>query len=107
MTKRRIYFIKWKHSIKYNSVYRQGRAWDFTEEAGLILAGGGKPYPTIVEQSTDRGKTFQQIQTMPYGGNKKKEKTAGHVAGACLVIIDAKTVFVAGGKFGKYIFTLF
>ena len=101
MTKRHIYFVKWKHFIKYKSVHRQGRAWDFTEEAGLILAGGGNPYPTIVEQSTDRGKTFQQIQTMPYGGNGKQRR-AGHVQGACLVIIDATTVFVAGGQYGKY-----
>ena len=83
------------------------RAWDFNQEVGLLLAGGRNPWNDVVEISTDYGKSFKQIQNMPYGGNKKKEKTAGHVAGACLVIIDAKTVFVAGGKFGKYIFTLF
>ena len=72
----------------------------------MILAGGRKPWNDVVERSTDYGKSFQQIQNMPYGGNKKRKKTAGRVAGACLVIIDAKTVFVAGGIFGKCIFTL-
>ena len=89
-----------KHLIKNTPVYSRWRAWDFTEEAGLILAGGGQPYSTIVEQSTDRGKTFQQIQTMPYGGNGNAW-TARRVVGACMVIIDATTVFIAGGYHGR------
>ena len=38
---------------------------------------------------------------MPYGGNANPSN-AGFVQGACLVIIDATTVFVAGGWFGKF-----
>ena len=92
------------------SFYRQWRAWDFTQEAGLILAGGIIPWTDVVERSTDYGKSFQQIQTMPYGGNgrtqRTQQRTAGRVAGACLVIIDTTTVFVAGGWFGKLILML-
>ena len=40
---------------------------------------------------------------MPYGGNGKPWST-GRVIGACLVIIDATTVFFAGGHFGKSYF---
>ena len=40
---------------------------------------------------------------MPYGGNGRNQRTAGRVGGACLVIIDATTVFVAGGFFGRLI----
>ena len=50
----------------------------------------------MVERSTDYGKTFTQIGTLPYGGNGNNW-SAGRVAGACMVIIDATTVFVAGG----------
>ena len=92
------------------SFCRQWRAWDFTQEAGLILAGGIIPWTDVVERSTDYGKSFQQIQTMPYGGNgrnqRTQQRTAGRVAGACLVIVDATTVFVAGGWFGKLILVL-
>ena len=58
----------------------------------------------VVEKSTDYGKTFTQIGTLPYGGNGNAW-SAGRVAGACMVIIDATTVFVAGGWYRKYPFT--
>ena len=81
-----------------------GRAWDFTPEVGLIMGSawdcqvpcsqGLTKYSTIVERSTDYGQTFQNLSDVPYGN-------ARGMNGACMVIIDEETAFMAGGRFGK------
>ena len=80
---------------------RWGRGWDFTPEVGLIMGSswdcrapcsqGLTKYSKIVERSTDYGQTFQNLSDVPYGGQYGMN-------GACVVIVDEETVFMAGGR---------
>ena len=65
--------------------------WDST-------TGGAPNFPKhskIVERSTNNGSSFQTLPDIPYGS------TYG-LFGACLVVIDANTVFLAGGRMGRF-----
>ena len=71
-----------------NFVSRRYRAWDFNSQVGLVLAGSSAPGSNTVEISENGGLTFRQLADIPY---------ANKLSGACVVIIDYETVFIAGG----------
>ena len=69
-------------------VFRRRRAWDFNPQVGLVLAGSNGPNSDTVEISENGGITFRQLDDIPY---------TNKFHGACVVIIDEETIFVAGG----------
>ena len=73
---------------------RYFRAWDYHQEAGLLIAGGAGRWTTVVEQSKNYGQTFRRLSGIPYVASG----TWG-VQGACFVIIDADTAILIGGKY--------
>ena len=75
------------------SIYR---AWDFEPSVRLVLAGGVYPLSKAVEVSRDHGRTFTALPEMPYGPSGIGQDAG--VFGACLAIVDSKTIFVAGGR---------
>ena len=67
--------------------------YDFHPDVGLIVAGAHNPSSKKVELSTNYGQSKTSLPDIPYG--------SGWNHGACLVIVDSTTVFVAGGR-SKY-----
>ena len=76
--------------IIFNFHFRNGRAWDFSPEFGLVIAGGREsvscPCWDRVEISEDFGDSFTELKELPV-----------ELTYACLVIAD-ETIFVAGGQ---------
>ena len=64
-----------------------GSSWDCRAPCSQGLT----KYSKIVERSTDYGQTFQNLSDVPYGGQYGMN-------GACVVIVDEETVFMAGGR---------
>ena len=96
-------------------ILRYGQAWDSHPDAGYIMAGGFNSWTggacnvvkvsRTVERSTNNGSSFFTLPDIPYGCNDQRCNTCGNgnggLFGACLVIIDANTAFMAGGRMGK------
>ena len=62
---------------------------DFNPDVGFIMAGGYDPRSLKVEWSDDYGQTKTDLPDVPINGP--------YLVGACLVIINATTVWMAGG----------
>ena len=69
-------------------VFRRNRAWDYSPEVGLVIAGSLSPKTDTVEISENGGLTFRELPGVDY---------ASKVYGACTAIVDRERVFVAGG----------
>ena len=59
------------------------RGWDYDEDVGLIMAGSVRPDSRIVERSTDGGKTFEHIASLPHGRNLTEDE----LVAPCVVIL--------------------
>ena len=70
------------------------QAWDFNPDVGLVVAGGGNPSSKSVHISTDFGRSYSFLTNLPYGSS--------YVYGACLLIVNSTTLFVAGGRDRSY-----
>ena len=70
------------------------QAWDYSPEVGLVVAGGSSPWSRTVHISTDHGRTYSLLTNLPYGSY--------YVQGACILIVNETTLFVAGGKEYNY-----
>ena len=70
---------------------RQESFWDYNPDVGLIVAGGSSLNVNI---SRDNGLTVETLTKHPYGWTSSYK----YLDGACLVIINETTLFVAGGK---------
>ena len=76
---------------------RAEKAWDFTPEFGLVLAGGENSstyYMDRVEMSDNFGESFTELPPLPKG-----------LKNGCLVIAD-QTLFHAGGRDSKDNYTV-
>ena len=105
----------WRALDKIIFNLRYGQAWDSHPDAGYIMAGGFNSWTggacnvvkvsRTVERSTNNGSSFYTLPDIPYGCNNQRCNTCGNgnggLFGACLVIIDANTAFMAGGRMGK------
>ena len=70
------------------------QAWDFNPDVGLVVAGGNSPSSKSVHISKDFGRSYSFLTNVPYGSS--------YVYGACLLIVNATTLFVAGGRDSNY-----
>ena len=100
-----IFKVSFKSSVGITHCSRAYRSFDFNPQVGLILAGGlnGDFYVNNgifsgdinfvdnMEISVDYASTFQDLGRLPKG-----------IAGACLKIVDHRTIFVAGGSTDVY-----
>ena len=75
---------------------RYDRAWDYHQQAGLILAGSRGRWSNTVERSKNYGQTFTQLPDIPY-----RISGAWGTTGACMVILDADTALLIGGQFTR------
>ena len=102
---------------KTHFFYRHSWAWDSHPDVGYVTAGGYNAWSgsyadafkvsKIVERSTDNGSSFQTLPDIPYGCSAiisgqcdTSGSGSGGLFGACLVIIDSNTIFIAGGRMG-------
>ena len=79
---------------KYCFFHRFNRAWDYTDGAGLILAGSRQPWTKHVGRSTDNGLNFVAMPELPYGD----PRVWAGIDHPCVAIINDTTVFFAGGR---------
>ena len=78
--------------LKISNHCRAERAWDFTPEIGVVLAGGENSTSEAmdrVEMSDDFGDSFTELPPLPKG-----------LKNGCLVIAG-QTLFHAGGRESK------
>jgi len=66
--------------------------WAYHPDVGLIVAGAHSPKSKEVELSTDYGQTKTSLGVIPYAS------AYGVLKGACVVIVNKTTVFLAGGR---------